>query len=104
MFENRVRGTQLVKRISYFYLLITIVVIIAILALGLNVLIIDIPFYVIMFLAVYLLSTKYAENKYAWIFVVICAIITLVWTLSLLGLVLCILLIIGANDMKKELD
>ncbi len=104
MFENRVRGAQLVKRISYFYLLITIVVIIAILALGLTVFIIDIPFYVIMFIALYLLSTKFAKNKYAWIFVAICAIITLLWTLSLLGLVLCILLIIAANDMKKELE
>ena len=104
MFENRVKGVQLVKRISYFYLLIAIVVIIAILVLGLTVFIIDIPFYAIMFLVLYLLSTKFQENRNAWIFVVICAVITIIWTLSLLGVVLGILLIVAANDMKKELD
>lgn len=103
MFENRARGAQLVKRISYFYLIIAVLVVIAIFALGLNVLIVDVPFYAIMFVALYLLSTKFQDNKNTWIIVVIIAIITIVWTLSLLGVVLTILLIVGANDMKKEL-
>ena len=104
MFENRARGAQLVKRISYFYLIIAALVLIASLALGLSAFIINVPFYVIMFVALYLLSTRFKDNKNTWIFVVICAIITLIWALSLLGLVLCILLIVGANDMKKELE
>ena len=104
MFENRARGADLVKRMSYFYLLISVLVIIATAAFGVSVFSLNIIFYLIMFIVLYILSTKFRENKNTWIFIVICAIITIVWSLSLIGIVLAILLIVAANDMRKELD
>ncbi len=104
MFENRLKGVQLVKRISYFYLIVAIFITIVTVVMGLNFFSTNIPCYVIMFVALYLISTKFQDNKNAWIFVVICAIITLLWTLSLIGVALTLLLLVAANDMKKELD
>lgn len=103
MFENRARGADLVKRMSYFYLLISVLVIIATVAFGVSVFSINIIFYLIMFIVLYILSTKFRENKNTWIFIVICAVITVLWSLSLLGVVLAILLIVAAYDMRKEL-
>ena len=104
MFENRTKGAQLVKRISYFYLLIAVLVIVATAIFGVSAFSLNIIFYIIMSVVLYLLSTRFQENKNTWIFIVICAIITIIWTLSLIGLVLTILLIVAANDMKKELE
>lgn len=104
MFENRARGADLVKRMSYFYLLISVLVIIATVAFGVSVFSINIAFYLIMFIVLYILSTKFRENKNTWIFIVICAVITILWSLSLIGVILAILLIVAANDMRKELN
>ena len=104
MFENRARGAQLVKRISYFYLIIAILAVIVTFVLGINIFITNIIFYIIMFAALYLISTKFKDNEKTWILVVICAIITLLWTLSLAGIALFIILIIAADDIRKELD
>ncbi|WP_407415019.1 hypothetical protein [Methanobrevibacter sp.] len=104
MFENRTKGAQLVKRISYFYLLVAVLVIVATAIFGISGFSLNIIFYIIMSAVLYLLSTRFQENKNTWIFVVICAIITIIWTLSLIGLVLTILLIVAANDMRKELE
>lgn len=104
MFENRARGADLVKRMSYFYLLISVLVIIATVAFGVSIFSINIAFYLIMFIVLYILSTRFRENKNTWIFIVICAVITVLWSLSLIGVILAILLIVAANDMRKELD
>lgn len=68
MFENRARGADLVKRMSYFYLLISVLVIIATVAFGVSVFSINIAFYLIMFIVLYILSTRFRENKNIWIF------------------------------------
>ena len=104
MFENRARGADLVKRMSYFYLLISVLVIIATVAFGVSIFSINIAFYLIMFIVLYILSTRFRENKNIWIFIVICAVITVLWSLSLIGVILAILLIVAANDMRKELN
>lgn len=104
MFENRAKGAQLVKRVSYFYLVVAILIAIAIVVMKVDIFSTNILCYIIMFPILYLLSTKFKDNKNTWIFVVICAIITLVLTLKPMGLILAILSIVAANDMKKELD
>ena len=63
MFENRVKGVQLVKRISYFYLIIAILAVIVTFVLGINIFITNIIFYIIMFAALYLISTKFKDNE-----------------------------------------
>ena len=105
MFENRIRGAQLAKRVSYAYLIFAIILIIAGLVLeGYGVLLISGIFYMIMFIAVYLLSTRYDENKNTWILLIICAIITIIATHGMLAIAFAILLLVSANDMRKELD
>lgn len=105
MFENRIRGAQLAKRVSYAYLIFAIILIIAGLVLeGYGVLLISGIFYMIMFIAVYLLSTRYGEYKHTWILLIICAIISIIVTHGMLAIAFAILLIVCANDMRKELD
>ena len=105
MFENRIRGAQLAKRVSYAYLIFAIILVIAGFALvGYDVLLISGVFYAIMFVAIYLISTKFGENKHAWILLIVCAIITVVVTQGILSIVFAILLLVSANDMRKELD
>ena len=104
MFENRAKGAQLVKRIAYFYLIVAILIAIAIAVMKVDIFSTNILCYIIMFPILYLLSTKFKDNKNTWIFVVICAIITLVLTLKPIGLILAILSIVAANDMRKELN
>ena len=105
MFENRIRGAQLAKRVSYAYLIFAIILIIAGLVLGgYGVLLISGIFYIIMFIVVYFLSTKYGENKNTWILLIICAIITIIATHGMLAIAFAILLLVSANDMRKELD
>lgn len=105
MFENRIRGAQLAKRVSYAYLIFAIILIIAGLVLeGYGVLLISGIFYIIMFIAVYLLSTRYGEYKHTWILLIICAIISIIVTHGMFAIAFAILLIVCANDMRKELD
>jgi len=105
MFENRIRGAQLAKRVSYAYLIFAIILIIAGLVLeGYGVLLISGIFYMIMFIAVYLLSTRYGEYKHTWILLIICAIISIIVTHGMFAIAFAILLIVCANDMRKELD
>jgi nicotinamide riboside transporter PnuC len=105
LFENRIRGAQLAKRVSYAYLIFAIILLIAGLVLkGGEVLLFSGIFYIIMFIAVYLLSTKYSEYKYAWILLIICAVISIIITRGMLAIAFAILLLICANDMRKELD
>jgi len=105
MFENRIRGAQLAKRVSYAYLIFAIILIIAVLVLeGYGVLLISGIFYMILFTAVYLLSTRYGEYKHTWILLIICAIISIIVTHGMFAIAFAILLIVCANDMRKELD
>ena len=105
MFENRIRGAQLAKRVSYAYLIFAIILIIAGLVLeGYGVLLISGIFYMIMFIAVYLLSTRYGEYKHTWILLIIYAIISIIVTHGMFAIAFAILLIVCANDMRKELD
>ena len=105
MFENRIRGAQLAKRVSYAYLIFAIILIIAGLVLeGYGVLLISGIFYMIMFIAIYLLSTRYGEYKHTWILLIICAIISIIVTHGMLAIAFAILLLVSANDMRKELD
>ena len=105
MFEHRVRGAQLVKNISYTFLIIAIFLIIVRATFGFaEITDASILFYIIMAIVLYLISTKLKENKYAWILVVICAIITVVLHFKLVGIAFAILLVSAANDIKKELD
>ena len=104
MFENRMRGAELVKRLSYLYIGIAAFVLIVILIFGFIDFFIAVPFYIIMSIVLYLLSTRFKNNKYTWIYVIICAAITLLWTLNLFGVMIFLLLSLAANDMKKELD
>ena len=105
MFENRIRGAQLAKRVSYVYLIFAIILIIAGLVLeGYGVLLISGIFYMIMFIAIYLLSTRYGEYKHTWILLIICAIISIIVTHGMLAIAFAILLLVSANDMRKELD
>lgn len=105
LFENRIRGAQLAKRVSYAYLIFAIILLIAGLVLkGGEVLLFSGIFYITMFIAVYLLSTKYSEYKYAWILLIICAVISIIITRGMLAIAFAILLLVSANDMRKELD
>lgn len=105
MFENRIKGAQLAKRLSYAYLICAIILIISGFALvGYDILITSGIFYAIMFVAVYLLSTKFSENKYTWILLIICAVISIIFAHGMLSIAFAILLLICANDMRKELD
>ena len=105
MFENRIRGAQLTKRVSYVYLIFAIILIIAWFVLaGYDAFIIGGIVYTIMFVVVYLLSTKYSEYKHAWILLIVCAAITVIITQGMLSIAFAIVMIIGANDMRKELD
>lgn len=104
MFENRIRGAQLAKNVSYLYIIIAVLVIIGTILIGINIYALNIIFYLIMFAAVYLMATKYKDNKYAWIFIAISGIITLIWSLSILGFAIAVLSIVAANDMRKELE
>ena len=104
MFENRARGAQLAKNVSYFYIIVAVLVVIATLIIGVSAFILNAIFYIIMFAILYSIATRFKNHRYAWIFVALCGIVTLIWSLSFIGLVLAILLIVAANDMKKELD
>ncbi|MBE6490278.1 MAG: hypothetical protein E7Z83_05410 [Methanobrevibacter sp.] len=106
MFENRIRGAQLAKRVSYVYLIFAIILLVAGFALNgySDRFIISGIFYIIMFIVVYFLSTKYGENKNTWILLIICAIITIIATHGMLAIAFAILLLVSANDMRKELD
>lgn len=105
MFENRIKGAQLAKRLSYAYLICAIILIVSGFALeGYDKLIIGGIFYAIMFVIVYLLSAKFGENKYTWILLIICALITIIVTHGMLSIAFAILLLVCANDMRKELD
>ncbi|MBQ7927256.1 MAG: hypothetical protein IJ287_00710 [Methanobrevibacter sp.] len=105
MFENRIRGAELAKRVSYGYLIFAIILLIAGLVLnGYDILIISGIFYAIMFVIVYLLSTRYGEYKHTWILLIICAIVSIIVTHGMLAIVFAILLLVCANDMRKELD
>ncbi len=105
MFENRIRGAQLTKRVSYVYLIFAIILIIAWFVLaGYDAFIISGIVYTIMFVVVYLLSTKYSEYKHTWILLIVCAAITVIITQGMLSIAFAIVMIIGANDMRKELD
>lgn len=66
MFENRIKGASLAKRISYAYLVIGIILIIAGFALqGYDNFYLGSIFYILMFVVIYFLSTKFSENRYA---------------------------------------
>ncbi len=105
MFENRIKGAQLAKKVSYAYLICAIILIVTGFVLnGYDKLIIGGIFYALMFVIIYLISTKFSENKYRWILLIICAIITIIVTHGMLSIAFAILLIICANDMRKELD
>ena len=106
MFENRIRGAQLAKRVSYAYLIFAIILLVAGFALNgySDRFIISGIFYIIMFIAVYLLSTRYGEYKHTWILLIICAIISIIVTHGMFAIAFAILLIVCANDMRKELD
>ena len=106
MFENRIKGAQLAKRVSYVYLIFAIILLVAGFALNgySDRFIISGIFYIIMFIVVYFLSTKYGENKNTWILLIICAIITIIATHGMLAIAFAILLLVSANDMRKELD
>lgn len=105
MFENRTKGAHLAKRVSYVYLVFAAILLIA------GFVLVEYPSFIlsgilciIMFVAVYLLSTRYAKNRNTWIFLIICAIITVIVNQKILGIVLALLLLVSANDMRKELD
>jgi uncharacterized membrane protein len=86
-------------------LIFAIILIIAGLVLeGYGVLLISGIFYMIMFIAVYLLSTRYGEYKHTWTLLIICAIISIIVTHGMFAIAFAILLIVCANDMRKELD
>ena len=105
MFENRPKGSKLVKRISYIYLALMILFIISVAIVGpYDAFIISAILYLILAVVLYLLSTKYADNKNTWIFVINCGIITFIRLLNIVGILFAVLLIIAANDMKKELE
>ena len=103
MFERRAKGSKYVQGFSYVCIIIAVVLAIGGAYLEMNFLS-SIIFYIIMSAILYLLSTRFKENKNAWIFVVICGIVIFVFTLSLVGLILGIALIISAIEMKKELE
>lgn len=105
MFEKRAKGAELSKRVSYFYIVMAIIVIVASILLNNHVTaIVGTAFYIVMFVVVYLLSTKYHDNENTWIFLIVCAVATALFSLSILGIGLAILLCVAANDMRKELD
>jgi len=105
MFENRIKGAQLAKRVSYVYLICAIILIIAGFALeGYDKLIFGGIFYAVMFVIIYFISTKFGKNKHAWILMAICAIITVIVTHGMLSIAFAILMLVCANDMRKELD
>ena len=104
MFEKRAKGAELSKRVGYFYIILAILVLVAAVLLDSSAIAIGVAFYLVMFAVVYLLSTKFKDNRYTWICLIICAIATLLFSLSLVGLCLALLLAVAANDLRKELD
>ena len=104
MFENRVKGAELAKNVSYLCFVCIVLVIIAAVLAGQSILALNAVFYAIIGIILYFLSTRYSDNSHTWIAIIICGIITLIWTLSILGLVIAILLVVAGNDMRKELD
>ena len=103
MFERRAKGSKYVQGFSYLCIIIAVVLAIAGAYLEMN-LLSSIIFYIIMAVVLYLLSTRFNENKWAWIFVAICGIVLIIGNLTLVRLILGIALIIAAIEMKKELD
>ena len=105
MLENRIKGAQLAKRVSYIYLICAIILIIAGFALeGYDKLIFGGIFYAVMFVIIYFISTKFGKSKHGWILLAACAIITVIVTHGMLSIAFAILLLVCANDMRKELD
>lgn len=104
MFENRIRGTRLSKSVSYLYIVMAVLSIVLVMILNTPATVISTAFYIIMFIVVYLISTKFENNKNTWIYLLICGIITLIFSLSILGLCIAVLLAVAANDIRKELE
>ena len=103
MFENRARGAHLAKYASYGYIIMAILTVIASMIQPSNYFFATIVFYMLMFFVTSLSTLKFSENKYLWILLIICGIVTIMWTISILGILLSILLFISAYDIIKEL-
>ena len=104
IFENRAKGVHLAKNVSYGYIIMAALTALAIMIRPSDFFMATLTFYMAMFIVIYLLATKFYEYKYLWILLIICGIVTILWSLSILGLCLAILLVIAANDIRKGLD
>lgn len=104
MFENRAKGIQLVKRVSYVYLFFAVLLAAATVFLEGYDFSLSAAFFIVLGIILYVISAKFSKSRYAWILIAVCAAATIIKTLSLLGLCLAILLIVAAKDIKKERD
>ncbi|MBE6509185.1 MAG: hypothetical protein E7Z77_07215 [Methanobrevibacter sp.] len=106
MLENRPRGRQLAKRIGYVYLIIAILMIVFLFVIPpyAELIGINFAFYLIMFLVLYYITTKYENDSVAWIIIAIIGFLVMIWTFNLLGVLLFIFSLVAANDIRKELN
>lgn len=118
MFENRPRGRDLAKRTSYIYIILAVLAFIIMIAFnssmgamvlaerGANILtvLIGAIFYLIFAVAIYIISTRYDNDEMTWkLYVVIAVLNFIVIGFSILILILSILLVVSANDIRNEL-
>ena len=102
MFENRTKGADLAKNVSYGYILMAILTAIAAMISPSNFFMSTVVFYMMMFFVIFILAIKFREHRYLWILLIICGIVTLLWSISILGILLTLLLFVSANDLRKE--
>lgn len=119
MFENRPRGRELAKKTSYIYIILAVLAFIIMIAFNSSIgtmalaergaslltLAIGTAFYLIFAAAIYLISTRYENDDMTWKLYVVIA----VWNFIVIGfsipiLVLSILLVVSANDIRNELN
>lgn len=118
MFENRPRGRDLAKKTSYIYIILAVLAFIIMIAFNSSTgamalaergasiltLVIGLAFYLIFAAAIYLISTKYDNDDMAWkLYIVIAVLNFVVIGFSILILVLSILLVVSAKDIRNEL-
>ena len=118
MLENRPRGRALAKRTSYIYIILAVLAFIIMFAFNSSTsamvlaergasiltLVIGAIFYLIFAAAIYLISTRYDNDEMTWkLYVVIAVLNFIVIGFSFLILLLSVLLVVSANDIRNEL-
>ena len=118
MFENRPRGRNLAKIVSYGYVIIGILLAIVTVALNsdtgalalaergasLDILVLGVLLYFIFAAAIYLLSVKYENDSVLWkLYIVIAVLNFIIIGFSPILVLFSFLLIVAGDDIRKEL-